>query len=91
MGLKAKLAFLASAGLFLALDFVGFVLLLSGVAAMQAGCGGSAANLFLGGGSSGYLAHISCDRFFAYPWFITFFSSFLEPHRSRYLTYVSGS
>ena len=37
-------------------------------------CGGADANLFLTGGASGYNGPVSCDVFFAYPWWITFYN-----------------
>ena len=59
------------------LDFCGWVILLSGVSAMQQSCGASAADFLLGGGSAGFNAAVPCDVFFEYTWWMTFYNLFL--------------
>jgi hypothetical protein len=68
-----KIAFLAPLWLLWLLVFAAFVLMLSGVSGMQSDCSDASANLFLGGGSSGYLAPVDCDRFFSYAWWTVFY------------------
>eukprot|EP00887_Chlorella_sp_A99_P005657 scaffold1.g5657.t1 len=53
-----------------ALSFCGWVILLSGVASMQKECGASPVNALTQAGPAGYLAPISCDKFFRYLWWI---------------------
>lgn len=52
------------------LAFCGWVLLMAGAASMQQACGGSDAPSLTTAGAAGYLAPVSCDRFFRYLWWI---------------------
>ena len=58
----------------LALDLVGFIFLLSGVASMQEACGGAQPNVSLLGGRAGYNTPAGCDNAFGYTWWFTFYN-----------------
>ena len=72
--MKNAKAFVATTGAWgsICLDLMAWVLLLSGTSAMQASCGGT--NVQSVGGLAGYNAPISCDHFFGYTWWITFYN-----------------
>jgi hypothetical protein len=57
------------------LAFASFGILLGGVAAMQNECGSGVNNIVLG--QVHYLSSTSCDRFYSFDWFITFFQGFV--------------
>ncbi|KAL4852859.1 hypothetical protein ACK3TF_006065 [Chlorella vulgaris] len=60
------------------LSTCGFAILLAGVASMQNDCDGSLLSTLTlgGGGTPGYLAPVSCGKFFRYTWYITFLHFF---------------
>ncbi len=72
--MKNAKAFIATTGAWgsICLDVMAWVLLLSGTSAMQASCGGT--NVQTVGGLAGYNAAISCNHFFGYTWWITFYN-----------------
>eukprot|EP00889_Picochlorum_renovo_P005927 jgi/Picre1/32957/NNA_008284.t1 len=72
--MKNAKTFVATTGAWgsICLDLMAWVLLLSGTSAMQASCGGT--NVQSVGGLAGYNAPISCDHFFGYTWWITFYN-----------------
>jgi hypothetical protein len=47
-----------------------FVLLLIGVATMQSRCGAAGANQLQSMGPVGYLAPVSCNKFFSFDWYV---------------------
>ncbi|KAL4439221.1 hypothetical protein ABPG77_004123 [Micractinium sp. CCAP 211/92] len=54
--------------------FIGWVLLLSGVAALQQNCaGGNTSNPILGAGSAAYLSPVPCGKFYRFTWWITWY------------------
>lgn len=55
----------------LALALVAWVILLGGVAAMQQACGSGDPNGLLTAGAAGYLAPVSCKKFFSYTWWVS--------------------
>lgn len=57
------------------LAFASFGILLGGVASMQNDCGSSVNNALLG--TFGYLGDITCDRFYSFDWWITFWQGFV--------------
>jgi len=77
MGKSFNMAMTGGAWFSVILDFCGWAILLGGVAGMQQACGGSRANNaqeeYLGG-VSGYNSPVSCDQFFGYTWWITFYN-----------------
>jgi len=79
---KAFTAYMTGgAWLCLGLDFVGWVLLLAGVASMQQACGGSGANALNGvenGGGAGYNGPVPCDSFFGYTYVLCACTSTVE-------------
>ncbi|KAK2076565.1 hypothetical protein QBZ16_005325 [Prototheca wickerhamii] len=48
--------------------WISWVVMLGGVGSLQANCGGSGASELLRAGSAGYLAPVSCHRFYSYIW-----------------------
>lgn len=58
----------------LALDIIGWILFLSGTAAMQEACGSAQPNVSAFGGLAGYNAPVSCDNFFGYTWWFVFYN-----------------
>eukprot|EP00887_Chlorella_sp_A99_P005041 scaffold4.g5041.t1 len=55
------------------LTLPGWILLLAGVAALQQNCGSSGADAITTAGAVGYLAPVSCDKFYRYTWWITWY------------------
>jgi hypothetical protein len=63
---RGRAAYFGAAWALWILDLAGFILLLSGLTAMQSACSDAGANLFLSGGAAGYFAPTECSRFFGY-------------------------
>uniref|UniRef100_A0A1D1ZXF4 Uncharacterized protein n=1 Tax=Auxenochlorella protothecoides TaxID=3075 RepID=A0A1D1ZXF4_AUXPR len=55
---------------------VAWFLLLGGVGSLQSACGDSGATSLLRAGSAGYLAPVTCNRFYSYVWWTVWYDFF---------------